>query len=150
MTEQSALEALTDKQVYVRLQIAIGDVGSQKAFALNAGISESFLSDVIHQRRNFGPDILSELGLKTSVIYVPLKAALTAAPAPGLTPKEKYEYGEAVSAAVHAPATEPVCGCGHKRAVHWAGTGSCCESTVPGKVVICPCGEFQPAESQGE
>lgn len=51
----------------VRMGIQV--VGSQKAYAVKVGISESYLSDVLNERREISPRILKHLGLERVVNY---------------------------------------------------------------------------------
>jgi DNA-binding transcriptional regulator YdaS (Cro superfamily) len=56
----------------VRRLLARCAKSSQKAFALQLGISPSYLSDVIAGRREPGPAVLSALGVERIVRYRPL------------------------------------------------------------------------------
>lgn len=48
-------------------------LGSQRALAKHLGVSEPYLSDVIHGRRDPGPKLLKALGLDRVVSYQPAK-----------------------------------------------------------------------------
>ncbi len=70
-----------ERQAYPRSTFRSGDVvqrlkgecarvGSQRAWAKQAGVSEAYISDVLAGRREPGEAILTVLGLTRQVVYV--------------------------------------------------------------------------------
>lgn len=47
----------------------ISQAGSRKALAANLGISQSYLSNVLHFRREPGKKLLDAIGIKAEVTY---------------------------------------------------------------------------------
>lgn len=66
------MEQLTESAVYVKLQAAVADAGGQRAWANMHDISATYLNDVINGRSSPGAKILTALGLRKHVRYVPL------------------------------------------------------------------------------
>lgn len=60
---------LTEQELIDRLRAAVVQVGSQKDFAQQHGISEQYLSDVLRSRREPGQKILDALSLERVVRY---------------------------------------------------------------------------------
>lgn|GEM_PF-1985664 len=60
-----------DNAALVRLEEQIEAAGSAKSFALRAGVSEAYVSDVRLGRRQPGLSLLLALGLVRVVTYVP-------------------------------------------------------------------------------
>ena len=58
------------KHVVNELKKACELSGSQKAFAKSNGVSEQYVSDVLHYRREPGKAILDALGLAKEISYV--------------------------------------------------------------------------------
>lgn len=51
------------------LRDAVREVGTQKAWAERAGVSEVYVSDVLRKRRPPGDSILRALGLTRRMVY---------------------------------------------------------------------------------
>ncbi|KST61184.1 hypothetical protein AO398_00395 [Methylobacterium sp. GXS13] len=64
-----------DNAALVRLEEQVAAAGSAKAFALKAGISESYVGDVRAGRRQPGLSLLLALGLVRVVSYAPAPEA---------------------------------------------------------------------------
>jgi hypothetical protein len=62
-------ETLHLVDVYARLSRAVREAGGAQAWALQNGISASYVSDTLHARRAPGPLILEALGLVQIVTY---------------------------------------------------------------------------------
>ena len=60
---------LTDLDVLARLRAACAAAGSQKAYAEAIGVHETYLSDVLAQRRQLAGKILDALNLERVVRY---------------------------------------------------------------------------------
>lgn len=58
-----------EKGVRLALAFAIGQAGSQMAFAKKARVSTSFVNDVLHGRRNVTAPILKAIGYERVTIY---------------------------------------------------------------------------------
>lgn len=57
-----------------RLRRKAARAGSQKALAGALGVTEAYLSEVLHGRREPGPTMLRALGLRRVVVYVTTRA----------------------------------------------------------------------------
>jgi len=66
---------LTRDDVRHRLSQAIRDAGSQRAFAVRAGISQANLNDILHGRRAMGERVLAALDLRRIERFVPIRGA---------------------------------------------------------------------------
>lgn len=62
-------QKMTLDDVLRRLRESCERIGSQKAWAAKAGVSEAYLSDVLSKRRDPGPSILEPLGIHGETIY---------------------------------------------------------------------------------
>lgn len=62
---------LNETAVREALVLACHRMGSQKAFAQAHGISEQFLSDMIHGRRDISKRIAALVGFKRTSIFLP-------------------------------------------------------------------------------
>jgi hypothetical protein len=75
MAETNTLRSeapLRGDEVLQRLRQACREAGSQKAWAYSAGLSESFVGDVLGGRRPLSDNVLRGLGLqRAEVSYVP-------------------------------------------------------------------------------
>lgn len=60
---------LTEQDVMDRLRAAVTAAGSQKAYAEQIGVSQSYLSDVLIGNRAPGEKILTALDLEAVVMY---------------------------------------------------------------------------------
>lgn len=69
MDEHAGESLWTAHDVVVALQSAIRAAGSQKAFAQQHAISEQYVADVLHKRREPGQKILDALGYEKMVFY---------------------------------------------------------------------------------
>ena len=67
------LSSMTSSTVLGELRRVIVQQGSQKAAAAHLGVSAAYLSDVLRDRREPGPKLLSALGMKRTVTYDKLK-----------------------------------------------------------------------------
>jgi DNA-binding transcriptional regulator YdaS (Cro superfamily) len=63
------MKQIPEKKVIDLVRLGIQIEGSQKAYAKRVGLSESYLSDVLNQRRDISPRILKHLGLERVVYY---------------------------------------------------------------------------------
>ena len=63
------VDVLRIGDVYTLLRNRIKEAGSQKAFAAQCGVSETYISDVMNARRDPGPQVLGTLGLRRIVCY---------------------------------------------------------------------------------
>ena len=63
---------LTHDDVRVRIAQAIRTAGSQRAFAAEAGVSASFINDVIRGRRDPGDRVLAAIDLRRIDRFVSL------------------------------------------------------------------------------
>lgn len=66
---------LTRDDLRHRLSQAIRDAGSQRAFAERAGVRQSYLSDILHGRRDMGERVLAALDLRRIERFVPIRGA---------------------------------------------------------------------------
>ena len=66
---------LTREDVRVRLSLAIRDAGSQRAFAERAGVNQSYLSDILHGRRDVGERVLAALDLRRVERFVSVRGS---------------------------------------------------------------------------
>ena len=69
-----SMKALTKKQLIEALRKMQGD-RTAKDFAASIGVSQAYLSDVYHGRREPGPAILGLLGLQKQTAYAPQEEA---------------------------------------------------------------------------
>lgn len=60
---------MNEQDILDRLRAAIEQVGSQRAFADQHGISLQYVNDVLRKRREPGQKILDALGIERVVIY---------------------------------------------------------------------------------
>lgn len=60
---------LTEQEVMARLRAAVAAAGSQKAYAEQIGVSQTYLSDVLTGNRAPGEKILTSLGLEAVAMY---------------------------------------------------------------------------------
>ena len=60
---------LTEQDVMDRLRAAVAAAGSQKAYAEQIGVSQSYLSDVLVGNRSPGEKILAALNLEAVIMY---------------------------------------------------------------------------------
>ena len=60
---------LTEQDVMDRLRAAVAAAGSQKAYAEQIGVSQSYLSDVLVGNRTPGEKILVALNLEAVMMY---------------------------------------------------------------------------------
>lgn len=60
-------------EVYILLNNAVHAAGTQKAFAERAGITATYLHDVLNGRRDPGPKILKALSLRKVTRYERIK-----------------------------------------------------------------------------
>lgn len=60
---------MTRLQMHAYIFLLVEQAGSQKALAKSLGISESYLSDVLHFRREPGEKLLGAIGVKAEVVY---------------------------------------------------------------------------------
>lgn len=60
---------LTEEQAMERLRAAIAAVGNQRQFALKYGLSTTYVSDVLHGKRDLTGRILEALHLEKIVMY---------------------------------------------------------------------------------
>lgn len=60
---------LTEQDVIDRLRAAVLVAGSQKAYAEQAGVSQTYLSDVLTGNRAPGEKILTALNLEAIIMY---------------------------------------------------------------------------------
>ncbi len=51
-----------------RLHKLVTEAGSQRAAASKLGISQAYLSDLLHDRREFSQPMLDKLGLKRQIV----------------------------------------------------------------------------------
>lgn len=56
-------------EIYAEMRSRIASLGSQQAFAANAGVSAAYVSDVLNARRDPGAAILKALGYRKVVVY---------------------------------------------------------------------------------
>ncbi len=59
---------------YACLRNACAEAGGQSEWAARHGVSPAYVSDVLCARRDPGPKILTPLGLKRAVMFIPLEA----------------------------------------------------------------------------
>jgi DNA-binding transcriptional regulator YdaS (Cro superfamily) len=64
---------MRDDQVLARLRAECRKAGGQRAWAALYGVSESYVSDLLHGRRKPGPRVLKALGLVVTISYGKLK-----------------------------------------------------------------------------
>lgn len=62
-------ETISEEEMMQMVLVRVADAGSQKAFAEQAKISESYLSDVLRDRRGIGDRIAEALGFERVVTY---------------------------------------------------------------------------------
>lgn len=60
---------LTETELVDLLRTQIGENGTQKQWAYQAGISEAYVSDFLQERRRAGPAILRALGFDATPYY---------------------------------------------------------------------------------
>jgi len=60
---------MNTEDVRKRLRKMAAALGSQQALAKSLGVSTAYLSDVLNERRQPGPTILSALGLTPETTY---------------------------------------------------------------------------------
>lgn len=60
---------ISEDRVLDMVRLGIKVEGSQKAYAARVGISESYLSDVLKERREISTRILKHLGLERVTTY---------------------------------------------------------------------------------
>ena len=60
---------LTEQEVMDRLRAAVAAAGSQKAYAEQIGVSQTYLSDVLTGNRAPGEKILTALSLEAVMMY---------------------------------------------------------------------------------
>lgn len=60
---------LTEQEVMDRLRAAVAAAGSQRAYAEQIGVSQTYLSDVLTGNRTPGEKILTALGLEAVMMY---------------------------------------------------------------------------------
>lgn len=60
---------LTEQEVIERLRAAAQIAGSQKAYAEQIGVSQTYLSDVLTGNRAPGEKILTALNLEAVIVY---------------------------------------------------------------------------------
>lgn len=63
------MKQIPEERMRKMLDVAISAAGSQKAFAVTAGISEQYLSDVLNGRREIGDKLLKWFGMERIVFY---------------------------------------------------------------------------------
>ena len=56
-----------------RLAQSVRASGNQRAFAQSCGISEQYLSDMLHGRREVGEPVLRALGYRRVTLYAPVE-----------------------------------------------------------------------------
>lgn len=59
---------MTEKDALSRLNEAVSEAGGQSSFARHAGISQSFVSDVLSGKRRPSPRLLRALGLRWKIV----------------------------------------------------------------------------------
>lgn len=59
----------TEKEILDHIKEHVRQFGSQKEFAKRCGISQQFLSDILHGRREISDKILKFLHIERKVIY---------------------------------------------------------------------------------
>ncbi len=67
---------LTRDDIRVRLSAAVRDLGSQKALAEKAGVSQTYLCDVLRGRREPGERLLAAIDLRRVDRFVNLRGGL--------------------------------------------------------------------------
>lgn len=60
-------EELTEDQVYERFTVAVKAIGGQRHFAKMAGLTPSYINDVMHKRRAISDTICAQLGIERIV-----------------------------------------------------------------------------------
>lgn len=65
--------SIDDYGMYAALRQACAAAGSQRAFAEQIGVTEAFISAVLHGRKAPGPTVLAAVGLRRIVRYVPTR-----------------------------------------------------------------------------
>jgi plasmid maintenance system antidote protein VapI len=60
---------MTEEQVYKALVTEIQHAGSQKKWARLQGLSESYVSDLVHCRRVITKDVAQKLGFTKEYVY---------------------------------------------------------------------------------
>lgn len=67
---------LTYDDIRARLSTAVRDLGSQKALAEKAGVSQTYLCDVLRGRREPGERLLAAIDLRRVDRFVSLRGGL--------------------------------------------------------------------------
>lgn len=67
---------LTYDDIRARLSAAVRDLGSQKALAEKAGVSQTYLCDVLRGRREPGERLLAAIDLRRVDRFVSLRGGL--------------------------------------------------------------------------
>lgn len=63
---------LSGIELIAHLAAEIKRFGTQKAFALEIGVSESYICDILNYRREPGEKVLQPLGFERKVTYLPI------------------------------------------------------------------------------
>lgn len=61
---------LTEQEVLARLRRQVADKGTQKAWAIAAGVTPQYVHDVLKGRRGIGAPVLAALGVERVVRYI--------------------------------------------------------------------------------
>lgn len=61
---------LTYKELLTAVRQEIRKAGSQHRFAQAAGVTDVYISDVLHGKRGIGPSLLKHLGYAIEIRYV--------------------------------------------------------------------------------
>lgn len=63
---------MTEDEVFERLLVTVREMGGQRAFAVRAGVTPSYINDVVNKRRLMSDRILAVIGVerRTTVEYV--------------------------------------------------------------------------------
>jgi transcriptional regulator with XRE-family HTH domain len=64
------MEQLTKQQVQKLIRDRAEQLGSQLAVAEAAGVSAAYISDILNDKREPGPTVLTWLGLSARTVYV--------------------------------------------------------------------------------
>lgn len=64
---------MTADEVRQSIRLVCENMGGQKVFAERVGVSQQYVSDVLNEKREPGPSILSALGLEKVVTYRSVK-----------------------------------------------------------------------------
>jgi transcriptional regulator with XRE-family HTH domain len=68
------MEQLTKQQVQKLIRDRVEELGSQLAVAEAAGVSAAYISDILNDKREPGPTVLTWLGLEAQTVYTEAEA----------------------------------------------------------------------------